>query len=166
MQEIPDTTFHYRINDNWVDRSATDLFQDKRTVVFSLPGAFTTICSTKQLPSFEEAYDEFISLGIDEVYCISVNDSFVMNAWFKDQGIKKVKAIPDGNAFFTGQMNQLVLKNNLGFGFRSWRYAMVVKDTIIEQLWEEPGKIDDCEDDPYTTTDPQTVLSYLKENDT
>ena len=89
-----------------------------------------------------------------------------MNAWFKDQGIKKVKAIPDGNAFFTGQMNQLVLKNNLGFGFRSWRYAMVVNDTIIEQLWEEPGKIDDAEDDPYTTTDPQTVLSYLKENDT
>jgi len=166
MQEIPDTTFHYRIDDNWVDRSVTDLFQDKRVVVFSLPGAFTTICSTKQLPSFEEAYDEFISLGIDEVYCISVNDSFVMNAWFKDQGIKKVKAIPDGNAFFTGQMNQLVLKNNLGFGFRSWRYAMVVNDTIIEQLWEEPGKIDDAEDDPYTTTDPQTVLSYLKENDT
>ncbi len=166
MQEIPDTTFHYRIDDNWVDRSVTDLFQGKRVVVFSLPGAFTTICSTKQLPSFEEAYDEFISLGIDEVYCISVNDSFVMNAWFKDQGIKKVKAIPDGNAFFTGQMNQLVLKNNLGFGFRSWRYAMVVNDTIIEQLWEEPGKIDDAEDDPYTTTDPQTVLSYLKENDT
>ena len=166
MQEIPDTTFHYRIDDNWVDKSVTDLFQDKRVVVFSLPGAFTTICSTKQLPSFEEAYDEFISLGIDEVYCISVNDSFVMNAWFKDQGIKKVKAIPDGNAFFTGQMNQLVLKNNLGYGFRSWRYAMVVNDTIIEQLWEEPGKIDDAEDDPYTTTDPQTVLSYLKENDT
>ena len=132
MQEIPDTIFHYRIDDNWVDRSVTDLFQGKRVVVFSLPGAFTTICSTKQLPSFEEAYDEFISLGIDEVYCISVNDSFVMNAWFKDQGIKKVKAIPDGNAFFTGQMNQLVLKNNLGFGFRSWRYAMVVNDTIIE----------------------------------
>ena len=166
MQEIPDTIFHYRIDDNWVDRSVTDLFQGKRAVVFSLPGAFTTICSTKQLPSFEEAYDEFISLGIDEVYCISVNDSFVMNAWFKDQGIKKVKAIPDGNTFFTGQMNQLVLKNNLGFGFRSWRYAMVVNDTIIEQLWEEPGKIDDAEDDPYTTTDPQTVLSYLKENDT
>jgi len=174
-QEVPNVVFKTRVRDEsiggdnpyrWQDVTTDDIFAGKRVVIFSLPGAFTTICSTKQLPSFEEAYDEFISLGIDEVYCISVNDSFVMNAWFKDQGIKKVKAIPDGNAFFTGQMNQLVLKNNLGFGFRSWRYAMVVNDTIIEQLWEEPGKIDDAEDDPYTTTDPQTVLSYLKENDT
>ena len=162
MQEIPDTTFHYRIDDNWVDKSVTDLFQDKRVVVFSLPGAFTTICSTKQLPSFEEAYDEFISLGIDEVYCISVNDSFVMNAWFKDQGIKKVKAIPDGNAFFTGQMNQLVLKNNLGFGFRSWRYAMIVDNYVVQKMFVEPGKTDDTPEDPYGVSSPENVLKYLQ----
>ncbi len=163
MDQVPDVTFHTRVDGEWVDLTTSEVFTGKRVVVFALPGAFTPTCSNYQLPGYEKLYDEFIDNGIDEVYCLSVNDSFVMNAWFKDQGIKKVKPLPDGNCFFTGQMNMLVLKNNLGFGMRSWRYAMIVNNGIIENLWEESTKEDDAEGDPYEVSNPQTVLSHLKE---
>jgi len=161
MEQVPDVTFKTRVDGEWVDLTTSEIFDNKRVVLFALPGAFTPTCSTYQLPGYEEMYDDICAQGIDDIYCLSVNDSFVMNAWFKDQGIEKVKALPDGFAFFTGQMNMLVLKNNLGFGMRSWRYAMVVNNGVIEQLWEEPGKEDDAEGDPYEVSDPRTVLTYL-----
>ena len=169
MTRVPEVTFHTRILDPiptgkyiWKDVTTNDLFAGKRVVVFSLPGAFTPTCSTFQLPGYDLAYDEFISLGIDEIYCISVNDSFVMNAWFKSQAINNVKPIPDGSGEFTYAMGMSVNKANLGFGFRSWRYAMVVNDGEIEQLFEEPGKVGNCPVDPYEVSDPNTVLDYLK----
>jgi len=131
-------------------------------VVFSLPGAFTPTCSTYQLPGYDSKFEEFQALGIDEVYCLSVNDSFVMNAWFKSQNIQNVRPIPDGSGEFTSAMGMSVNKSNLGFGFRSWRYAMVVNDGEIEQLFEEPGKVGNCPVDPYEVSDPDTVLEYLK----
>ena len=85
-----------------------------------------------------------------------------MNAWAKDQGIEKVTLIPDGNAYFTRSMGQLVLKSNLGFGERSWRYAAVVDNGIIEKLFEEPGRSDNAADDPYGETTPEAVLEYVK----
>ena len=85
-----------------------------------------------------------------------------MNAWAKDQGIEKVTLIPDGNAHFTRSMGQLVLKSNLGFGERSWRYAAVVDNGIIEKLFEEPGRCDNAADDPYGETTPEAVLEYVK----
>jgi peroxiredoxin len=130
--------------------------------LFSLPGAFTPTCSAYQLPGFEERYDDFIGSGIDAIYCISVNDGFVMNAWAKDQGIENVKLIPDGNAYFTRSMGMLVTKSNLGFGERSWRYAAVVDNGIIEKLFVEAGKRDNADTDPYEVTNPETILSYLK----
>jgi len=160
--EVPQVEFVFRENGEFVTRTTSDLFAGKRVVIFSLPGAFTPTCSAYQLPGFEDNYDEFTALGIDAIYCISVNDGFVMNAWAKDQGIERVQLIPDGNAHFTRSMGQLVRKSNLGFGERSWRYAAVVDNQIIEKLFEEPGKSDNAQDDPYGETTPDAVLNYLK----
>ena len=171
MTRVPEVTFKTRVRDEsiggpnpyrWQDVTTNDLFAGKRVVVFSLPGAFTPTCSTFQLPGYDEKYDDFISLGISDIYCLSVNDSFVMNAWFKQQGVKNVKPIPDGSGEFTYAMGMSVNKANLGFGFRSWRYAMVVNDGEIEQLFEEYGKVGNCPVDPYEVSDPDTVLDYLK----
>jgi peroxiredoxin len=160
--EIPNVEFIFRENSEFITRTSKELFGGKRVVLFSLPGAFTPTCSAYQLPGFEEKYDDFIGSGIDDIYCISVNDGFVMNAWTKDQGIQKVKLIPDGNAYFTRSMGMLVTKSNLGFGDRSWRYAAVVNDGIIEKLFVEAGKRDNADNDPYEVTNPETILSYLK----
>ena len=170
MTRVPEVTFHTRVRDEsiegpnpyrWQDVTTADLFAGKRVVVFSLPGAFTPTCSTYQLPGYDEKYEEFKALGIDEVYCISVNDSFVMNAWFKQQGVKNVKPIPDGSGDFTFAMGMSVAKMNLGFGYRSWRYAMIVNDGEIEMLFEEPGKVGNCPIDPYEMSDPDSVLGWL-----
>jgi len=160
--QVPQVEFVFRENSEFVTRTTADLFDGKRVVIFSLPGAFTPTCSAYQLPGFEQKYEEFVQLGIDAIYCISVNDGFVMNAWAKDQGIEKVTLIPDGNAYFTRSMGQLVLKSNLGFGERSWRYAAVVDSGIIEKLFEEPGRSDNAADDPYGETTPEAVLKYVR----
>ena len=160
--QVPQVEFVFRENSEFVTRTTADLFDGKRVVIFSLPGAFTPTCSAYQLPGFEQKYEEFVQLGIDAIYCISVNDGFVMNAWAKDQGIEKVTLIPDGNAYFTRSMGQLVLKSNLGFGERSWRYAAVVDNGIIEKLFEEPGRSDNAADDPYGETTPEAVLEYVR----
>ena len=88
MEQVPEVTFKTRVDGEWVDLTTDEIFDGKRVVVFALPGAFTPTCSTYQLPGYEELYDEFTANGIDDIYCLSVNDSFVMNAWFKDQGIE------------------------------------------------------------------------------
>ena len=164
MTKTPEVTFKTRVDGDWADLTTADIFAGKRVVVFSLPGAFTPTCSSYQLPGYEAFYDMIREQGVDEVYCISVNDSFVMNAWFKQQGVKNVKPIPDGSGEFTYAMGMSVNKANLGFGFRSWRYSMVVTNGEVEKLFEEPGKVGNCPVDPYEVSDPETMLNYLKEN--
>ena len=169
---LPDVVFKTRVRDEsigganpfrWQDVTTADLFSGKRVVLFSLPGAFTPTCSTKQCPSYDLAFETFKGLGIDEVYCMSVNDAFVMFQWSKQLSLRNVRMIPDGNGDFTRRMGMLVNKEHLGFGYRSWRYAMVVKDGVIEAWFEEPGINDTGEDqDPYEVSDPETVLAYLK----
>ena len=168
---VPDVTFKTRVRDEsiqgpnpfrWEDKTTADYFKSKRVVLFSLPGAFTPTCSTYQLPGFENNYNEFKSLGIDEIYCMSVNDAFVMNAWSNSQSIFNVKVIPDGNGDFTAALGMLVRKTNLGFGMRSWRYAAIINDGKIEAWFEEPGFEDNCQTDPYSESSPETVLAYLK----
>lgn len=161
--QIPHSVeFIFREDGEFVTRGVAELFDGKRVVIFSLPGAFTPTCSAYQLPGFEEKYEDFIGLGIDEIYCISVNDAFVMNAWAKDQNIQKVKLIPDGNGDFTGEMGMLVDKTNLGFDWRSWRYAAVVNDRIIEKMFVENGIRDNANTDPYEVSTPDNVLEYVK----
>ena len=161
---IPTVTFITRKDGEFVNVTTDELFAGKRVVLFALPGAFTPTCSTFQLPGYELDYEKFTDLGIDEIYCLSVNDSFVMNAWAKDQNITKVKMIPDGNGEFTDGMGMLVRKLNLGFAFRTWRYAAIVNNGEVEKLFEEPGKTDDCPTDPYGESSPESVLSYLQSN--
>ena len=168
---VPNVLFRTRVRDEsiegpnpyrWEDVTTSDLFENLRVVVFSLPGAFTPTCSTYQLPDFENLYGDFAAEGIDRIYCVSVNDAFVMNAWARDQNLEHVEVIPDGNGEFTRKMGMLVDKSNLGFGMRSWRYAMLVDDHHIEGFWPEPGFADNAEDDPYGESDPATILERIK----
>lgn len=170
---VPSVVFQTRVRDKnipgdnpfrWEEVNSFDLFANKRVVLFSLPGAFTPTCSTMQLPGFEDNFAEFKALGIKDIYCVSVNDSFVMNAWAKAQKIRKVKMVPDGSAKFTRKMGMAVQKDNLGFGERSWRYACVVNNGKIEKWFIEPNPQDDAPDDPYGETSPLNILSWLKEN--
>lgn len=170
---VPHVVFHTRVRDEeiggsnpfrWQDMATDDYFKGRRVVVFSLPGAFTPTCSTYQLPGFESLADEMRANGVQDIYCISVNDSFVMNRWAQAQGLKNVKVIPDGSGAFTDAMGMLVRKDNLGFGLRSWRYAAVIDDGRIEAWFEEPGRADNCDEDPYGETSPENVLDWLKSN--
>ena len=119
--QVPNTKWRIRVGSDWKTESAQDYFSGKKTLVVSLPGAFTPTCSGMQLPSLEALYNDFKAKGIDEVYCLSVNDSFVMNAWAKDLEIENVKMIPDGSGEFTRDMDMLVFKPFQNFGYRSWR---------------------------------------------
>lgn len=169
---VPEVVFKTRVRDEsvggenpyrWQDATTDEIFNGKRIAVFGLPGAFTPTCSSTHAPGFERAYDELKAAGVDEVYCISVNDAFVMKQWADKLGITKVKMLPDGNGDFTRGMGMLVSKTNLGFGDRSWRYSMVVKDGVIEKLFAEPGIQNECETDPFTVSDADTLLAYLKQ---
>lgn len=172
--KTPCVVFKTRVRDDsiegpnpfrWEDVTSDSLLKNKRIVLFSLPGAFTPTCSTYQLPGFEEKYEEIKSMGVDEVYCISVNDAFVMNAWAKAQEIKHVKVIPDGSGNFTRFMGMLIGKNHLGFGNRSWRYMAVINDGVVEKWWQEPGiNNEGSDDDPYVETTPENCLTYLQSN--
>ena len=168
---LPDVTFHMRERDDsiggnnpykWVLKQTKDLLAGKRVVIFGLPGAYTPTCSTTQLPGYEQAYEEFMELGVDEVYCTSVNDAFVMHNWSRHQGVNNVKMLPDGNGDFAEAINMCVDKRNLGFGKRSWRYSMLVDDLRIVQLYEEPGFMSNCPEDPFECSDAETMLEYIK----
>ena len=150
------------IGGTWKDVTTDDLFKGKRVVMFSLPGAFTPTCSSEELPSYDRMYNEFKDMGIDDVYCVSVNDAFVMNAWARDLEIQHVKMIPDGCGTFTSNMGMLVAKPAQGFGMRSWRYAAVVNDGWVEKMFEEPGfnNFSD-DDDPYVVSRPEIIKNYL-----
>jgi peroxiredoxin len=171
IEKVPNVVFKTRVRDEsiggpnpfrWQDRTTAEIFGGKRVVVFSLPGAFTPTCSTSHLPRYEELYNEFKALGVDEVICVSVNDAFVMFQWGKQQGANNVFLLPDGNGEFTRKMGMLVDKSNLGFGLRSWRYSMVVDDGKIEKIFIEPGYEDNCPTDPFEVSDADTMLKYLQ----
>lgn len=159
--KVPNAKFQTREVGEWVEKTSSDYFSGKRVVVFALPGAFTPTCSSKQLPGYEEKYNEFKERGIDEVYCLSVNDAFVMNAWAEKEHIVNIKMIPDGSGTFTRYMGMLVSKDDKGFGQRSWRYSMVVNNGVIEALFVEPGKSDNLTSDPYGESSPESMLKYL-----
>lgn len=168
---LPDATFRTRVRDEsiegpnpfrWEDKTTEDYFAGKRVILFSLPGAFTPTCSTYQLPGFEKLFNEFLKLGIDKIYCMSVNDAFVMNAWAKDQNLSNITVIPDGSGTFTDKLGMLVDKDNLGFGKRSWRFASVIDDMVVEALFPEPGRRDNAEDDPYEVSTPENLLAYCQ----
>jgi thioredoxin-dependent peroxiredoxin len=171
IDQVPDVVFKTRVRDEsiggenpfrWQDVTTKDIFAGKKVVIFSLPGAFTPTCSSTHLPGYEAAYAEMKGLGVDEVYCMSVNDAFVMYQWGLKLGANHVKLLPDGNGEFSRKMGMLVEKSNLGFGMRSWRYSMVVNDGKVEKLFAEAGYSDNCGTDPFEVSDAGTMLAYLK----
>ncbi|MAY01938.1 MAG: peroxiredoxin [Gammaproteobacteria bacterium] len=171
LDSVPNVVFKTRVRDEsvegpnpfrWQDTSSEDIFKGKKVVVFSLPGAFTPTCSSNHLPRYEELFEQFKAEGVDEIYCISVNDAFVMFQWANHIGAKNIKMLPDGNGEFTRKMGMLVDKSNLGFGQRSWRYSMLVDDGKIDKIFVEPDFGDNCPTDPFEVSDADTMLAYLK----
>jgi len=171
-RKVPSVVFKTRVRDDsiegpnpfrWQDVRSEEIFAGRKVVVFALPGAFTPTCSSTHLPGYEERFEEFKALGVDDVYCLSVNDAFTMFQWGKQQGVKNVKLLPDGSAEFTEKMGMLVRKDNLGFGARSWRYSMLVEDGVITALFAENGKCDDCPTDPFEVSDAGTMLNLLQQ---
>jgi len=156
-KSVPSVTFRTRQNDDWVDVKTDELFAGKNVIVFSLPGAFTPTCSSTHLPRYNELAKTFKENGVDDIICMSVNDAFVMNAWKKDQEAENITVIPDGNGEFSQGMGMLVDKDDLGFGKRSWRYSMLVRDGVVEKMFVEPNK----PGDPFEVSDADTMLNYL-----
>lgn len=156
-QRVPNVTFRTRKDNQWVDVKTDDLFLGKTVIVFALPGAFTPTCSSSHVPGYNNLAKAFKDNGVDDIVCISVNDAFVMNEWAKDQQAENITLIPDGNGEFTEQMGMLVDKADLGFGKRSWRYSMLVKDGVIEKMFIEP----DVPGDPFEVSDAETLLKYI-----
>ena len=157
---VPQVVFKARPNDQWQDISTDELFKGKTVVVFSLPGAFTPTCSSSHLPRYNELATVFKQNGVDDIVCLSVNDAFVMNEWKQGQDAENITVIPDGNGEFSAGMGLLVDKRALGFGMRSWRYAMLVRDGIIEKIFIEPEK----EGDPFEVSDAETMLHFINPN--
>jgi len=156
-QRVPDVTFPVREGNVWKKVTTDDLFKNKTVVVFSLPGAFTPTCSSSHLPRYNELAPAFRAAGVDAIVCVSVNDTFVMNEWAQDQESENIVLLPDGNGDFTEGMGMLVDKRDLGFGKRSWRYSMLVKDGVVEKMFIEPEK----DGDPFEVSDADTMLDYI-----
>ncbi|MBI4693017.1 MAG: glutathione peroxidase [Gammaproteobacteria bacterium] len=157
-ERVPSVTFRTRVNDEWKSVTTEDLFAGRTVVVFSLPGAFTPTCSSTHLPRYNELAPAFFANGVDSILCVSVNDAFVMNEWGKDQEADNITLVPDGSGEFTDGMGMLVDKADLGFGKRSWRYSMLVRDGVIEKMFIEPEK----PGDPFEVSDADTMLDYVQ----
>lgn len=159
-QRVPEATFRTRNDGDWVNISSKELFAGKTVIVFALPGAFTPTCSSTHLPGYNELAPVFQQNGVDDIICLSVNDAFVMNEWAKNQRAENITLIPDGNGEFSEKMGMLVDKEDLGFGKRSWRYSMLVKDGVIDKMFIEP----EVAGDPFEVSDAETMLNYINPN--
>ncbi|MGB5811418.1 MAG: glutathione peroxidase [Polyangiales bacterium] len=159
-QAVPDVEFRLREDGEWTSVRSAELFRDKTVVVFALPGAFTPTCSSSHVPRYQQLAPTFHAHGVDDIVCLSVNDAFVMDAWRKEEGADRIRFIPDGNGEFTTAMGMMVDKGDLGFGARSWRYSMLVRDGVIEKMFIEP----EVEGDPYGASDADTMLRYVAED--
>jgi glutaredoxin-like protein len=156
-KRVPNVTFRTRVDGDWRNITTDEIFKGKNVIVFSLPGAFTPTCSSTHVPGYNELAPVFRANGIDSIVCVSVNDAFVMNEWAADQGADNILFLPDGNGEFTAGMGQLVDKADLGFGKRSWRYSMLVRDGVVEKMFVEPEK----PGDPFEVSDAGTMLAYV-----
>ena len=159
-QRVPQVTFKTRRDHEWVELSSDEVFAGKTVVVFSLPGAFTPTCSSSHVPRYNQLQPILAAKGVDEVVCVSVNDAFVMDEWRRSQNADRVTFLPDGNGDFTDGMGMLVGKQDLGFGQRSWRYSMLVRDGVVEKMFIEPEQ----PGDPFENSDADTMLSYVDPN--
>ena len=158
-KKVPAVSFKVRENNGWVTKTTDDYFKGKNIVLFALPGAFTPTCSSTHLPRYNELYDSFKKAGVDDVVCLSVNDTFVMNSWQENQKASKIKMIPDGNGEFSEKLGFLVDKSDIGFGKRTWRYSMHVVDGEIKKMFIEK----EVDGDPFDTSNAETMLNHLNQ---
>ena len=156
-RRVPNVTLKTRTDNQCKDVTTDEVFKGKTVVVFCLPGAYTPTCSSTHLPRYNELAAVFKASGVDEIVCLSVNDAFVMNEWKQDQEADNITLLPDGNGEFAAGMGMLVDKSDLGFGKRSWRYSMLVKNGVIGKMFIEPDK----EGDPFEVSDADTMLRYI-----
>jgi glutaredoxin-like protein len=156
-QTVPSVVFRTRRDHDWVDVPSEDIFRNRTVVVFALPGAFTPTCSSTHVPRYNQLAGELKRHGVDDIVCVSVNDAFVMNEWRTEQKAWNLTFLPDGNGDFTRAMGMLVDKQDLGFGERSWRYSMLVKDGVIVKMFIEP----DQPGDPFEVSDADTMLNFI-----
>lgn len=156
-QKVPDVTFPVRDKGEWKKWTSSDLFKGKKVILFALPGAFTPTCSSTHLPRYNDLYETFKENGVDDIVCLSVNDTFVMNAWKESQEAENITFLPDGNGEFSEKLGFLVSKDDLGFGKRTWRYSMLVNDGVIEKMFIEPDK----PGDPFEVSDADTMLNFV-----
>jgi len=124
--------------------NVADLAKGKKIVVFGLPGAFTPTCSAKHVPGYVQQYDALKRKGVDEVWCLSVNDAFVMGAWGRDQHSSgKVRMMADGSADYTKKLGLELDLTARGMGVRSQRFSMLIEDGVVKSLnIEAPGKFE------------------------
>ncbi len=155
--KIPSVKLKTMTKDGMKEMTTDELFGKGKTVMFALPGAFTPTCSAKHLPGFVGKAEDIRKKGFDKIACLSVNDAFVMNEWAGNQGADNIQFLPDGNGEFTAAMGQLVDKADLGFGKRSWRYSMLVRNGVVEKMFVEPNK----PGDPFEVSDAATMLAYI-----
>ena len=140
--KVPNATLRVLTKDGPQPMTTAEIFPaGKKVVAFALPGAFTPTCSAKHVPGFVSEFDKIKAKGVDKIVCISVNDAFVMGAWGKDQNAgDKVMMLGDGNGEFTQAMGLTMDGSKFGLGTRSQRYAMIVDDGTIKDLFvEKPG---------------------------
>jgi peroxiredoxin/glutaredoxin len=153
--QLPDATFTVRSQAGGsAVRTTAELFGGARIVLFGLPGAFTPTCATAHVPRFQELAPEFRRQGVSAIYCVSVNDPYVMAAWQAAEQAPAITFLPDTTAAFTKAVGLLADKTAEGLGLRSRRYALVAEDGVVERLFVEP----DEPGDPYTVSDADHVL--------
>ena len=137
-ETIPNSEFFIMENGSPIKKNTFEFFKDKKVVLFGLPGAYTSVCSTKHLPGYVNMYQQYKDKGIDHIICVSVNDPFVMNAWGKENNVEdKIIMIADPFLNFTKAIGAEVDKSGRGLGVRSNRYTMLVDNMKVIKLQEE-----------------------------
>lgn len=144
MKKIPSIVVPIIDNGNTTTKNLFELLENKKIIIFGVPGAFTPTCSEKHLPGFLKLSDQIKKKGIDDIFCLSVNDKFVMQSWLLSYSDgNKIKGIADGNAEITKFLNLLIDKSSNFMGMRCKRFAMIIKNNVIDQIFiEESGKLD------------------------
>jgi len=155
IEKIPNVDFITRAEKDFVTITSDQIFKNKKIVLFAVPGAFTPTCNDYHLPGYELEYDEFKNLGVNEIYCLGVNDPFVLKAWSKSLNIKNIKMLPDNNMNFSKAIDMLTDRSKSGMGIRSKRYSMFVDNkNIIKVFVDQDGK--------FEVSDARTMLNYLR----
>jgi peroxiredoxin len=154
---VPNVRVHLYEDDTVKEVMSHELFAGRTVVAFGLPGAFTPTCSALHLPGYEELAPSFREHGVDTLLCITVNDPYVAAEWARQQNIRNVGVVADGNGEFTRSLDLLLDRSDKCMGQRSRRYSMLVRDGKVQKLFIEPLQ----GDDPYSVSDADTMLSYI-----